>query len=88
MSEVTSDEYKLTVLDANRGFKLTDTTARTVVQGDKLVLNYTDAVTGDSEYVSAIISDSANNILYYGQLVQSKDSNGIVNCNTHFLSST
>ena len=73
ISETTTTEWKLTLLDTSRGFVATQTTATTkdtYEAGDTLSFTYKEAKTEDNEYISAIITDENNNVLYYGRLLQ------------------
>lgn len=69
-ADVTDEEgcYRLTLKDESRGFAVQDTTARTASQGGSLTFQCTDAMVGDNEYISAMIVNSDDEVLYYGQL--------------------
>ena len=58
-------EWKLTLLDSQRGFSVDNTT----IDGSTITISYKDASVGEHEYVSAVIMDEKNNITYYGRLV-------------------
>ena len=62
-------EWKLTLKDTDRSFNASasNTWVRT---GENLTITYRGAGTGENEYVSAMIADSSNNILYYGRIAQ------------------
>ena len=62
-------EWKLTLKDTDRSFNASasNTWVRT---GENLTIAYRGAGTGENEYVSAMIADSSNNILYYGRIAQ------------------
>lgn len=66
-------EWKLTILDTNRNFSVTETEA-TSEAGGTITLNYVGATvynadTAPNEYISAIIADNSD-ALYYGRIMQ------------------
>lgn len=63
-----NDGYKLTLKDESRNFSVTDTSAKITGTGEKLSFTYSNAATGTNEYISAMIINSNNEVLYYGQL--------------------
>ena len=68
VSSTTPTEWKLTLKDSSRSFTVTNTTAQTVAQSANASVSYTGATVGTNEYVSAMIVDASNNILYYGRI--------------------
>ncbi len=68
VSSTTPTDWKLTLADSSRSFAVTDATAQTVAQGATASISYTGATVGTNEYVSAMIVDDSNNILYYGRI--------------------
>ena len=70
-------EWKLTLLDNNRNFAVTEEAA-SGKPGDTITLNYTGATTGTNEYISVIIADSNGSTLYYGRVAQPDSANGQV----------
>lgn len=62
-----SGEYKNTTLDTSRSFYVSESSVSTVA-GKELSFNYRGATTGANEYVSVIIADKTNKVLYYGKL--------------------
>ena len=62
-----SSEWKLTLLDENRNFSVTETEVEKFA-GGTLTLHYTGAQTGDNEYISAIFYDVDGTAAYYGRL--------------------
>lgn len=62
-----SSEWKLTLLDESRNFRVTETEAEKFA-GGTLTLHYTGAQTGDNEYISAIFYDANGKAAYYGRL--------------------
>lgn len=78
--ESTGNEYQLTMLDESRHFQVKEETADGV-RGGTIELTYQDAETGNKEYISAMITDEKDEILYYGQLkavMDSTEKNGTV----------
>ena len=74
-SDVT--EWKLTLKDDGRNLFSVDNDV--VKISSKLIVSYSNAKTGDNEYISAMICDSAGNGKYYGRvkaLTSSEDASG------------
>ena len=70
------NEWKLTLLDNSRKFAVTEKTA-SGKPGDTITLNYTGATTGAAnEYISVIIADSSDSVLYYGRVAQPGEATG------------
>ena len=69
-------EWKLTLLDNNRIFAVTEEAA-SGKPGDTITLNYAGATTGTNEYISVIIADSSG-AQYYGRVAQPTDTDGKV----------
>ena len=61
--------WKLTLRDSSRSFSASADKAN-VKQGETISINYSGAKTGDNEYVSAIIMDRNDELLYYGRIAQ------------------
>ena len=70
-------EWKLTLLDNNRIFAVTEEAA-SGKPGDTITLNYAGATTGTNEYISVIIADSSG-AQYYGRVAQPDTDSGTVN---------
>ena len=68
-------EWKLTLLDDSRKFSVTEETA-SGKPGETITLNYTGATIGENEYISALLTDQQDNVLYYGRVEQADDENG------------
>ena len=67
------NEWKLTLLDGNRSFTASTSSATTQVQGYSnwtVDVEYSSAQTGSNEYVSAMIVDGSGSVLYYGRVAQ------------------
>ena len=62
-----SSEWKLTLLDKSRDFRVTETETEKFA-GGTLTLYYTGARTGENEYISAIFYDAEGKAAYYGRL--------------------
>ena len=74
--EYSGNEWKLTLLDSNRSFTVTEKTAD-AAPDDTITLHYTGATTGINEYISAIIADSSGT-RYYGRVAQPTAESGTV----------
>lgn len=70
-----TDEWKLTVKDASRGFAVKEKTVNLPLGKTQVTLNYTGAVTGDNEYISVILAD-AEGAQYYGRVLKPAKANG------------
>ena len=67
-----SNEWKLTVEDdTHKDFKVDEAWS---CDGKNLYIEYSGAVPGDNEYISAIIKNENNVIKYYGKLAEVSDS--------------
>ena len=62
--------YRLTLVDTDRSFAITeDGSSQNVSPNDTVTLNYTNATTGENCYISALLTDSNGQDLYYGRLL-------------------
>ena len=69
-------DWKLTLKDSSRGFANNGTAASlSAYQGEAVTIQYKNAKTGSSEYISALLCDSAGNALYYAS-VQAESASG------------
>lgn len=76
VSDYDGNEWKLTLLDSSREFKVTEPSA-SGKPGDTISLNYTGAETGENEYISAIITNKSDgDVLYYGRVAQPDGADG------------
>ena len=66
--EYSGDEWKLTLLDDTRTFRVTETTA-VGKPGGTVTLNFSGPRTGQNEYISAII-EGKNGATYYGRIMK------------------
>ena len=70
-AEQPAGAVKFTMLeDVTSNLKLTSSTASiAAAPGETVNINYADAVTGANKYVSAVLTNTSNEVLYYGKLV-------------------
>ena len=69
VGNATNDEWKLTIYDHSRDeLKVWMDGNTNVSPGSTIKIKYNNATTGKNEYLSAILVDSNDNILYYGRL--------------------
>ncbi len=70
-SSTNKNTWKLTLLDSTRTFNVTTTTVSATTAGGNVSVAYSGAKVGAStapEYLSAMLVDGSNNVLYYGRL--------------------
>jgi len=65
-----TDAVKFTAIDSTLKLNSTDTAVRAVKAGDTVNIMYSGATAGDNNYVSCVITDSTNKVLYYGKLAK------------------
>ena len=68
-----SADWKLTLKDSSRYFNASASTTK-LRANESLTITYSGAKTGNSEYVSAMIVDENDDVLYYGRIAQNSDS--------------
>ena len=83
IGDYTGNEWKVTLKDSSRDFKITNNTPKTRKPGDTIALFYTGATvynknSAPNEYISVIITDSTGNAIYYGRVMQPKSKDGKV----------
>ncbi len=62
-------EQRLTVIDKARSFDATlNFISLSTLYGGNVSINYSGAETGENEYLSAMLTDENENVLYYGRL--------------------
>ena len=66
-------DWKLTLKDSSRNFSASPSTTK-LRANESLTITYSGAKTGDNEYVSAMIVDENDDVLYYGRIAQNSDS--------------
>ena len=76
ISAYDGDEWKLTAIDYGHSFTVTKAT--TNPSGDAIDVQYTGASVGDNEYISAILTDKQDNLLYYGKVQKPETADGTV----------
>ena len=74
ISEYSGNEWKLTLLDSSRSFAVTSNKTVTAAPGGTVEITYTGTETGGNEYVSVLLCDSNDNVLYYGKIAQNSAS--------------
>ena len=74
IGDYNGNEWKLTLLDSSRDFRVTEETA-SGKPGDTITLNYTGATPRENEYISVIIADKSG-AQYYGRVAQPNDASG------------
>lgn len=72
VSDYSSSEWKLTLLDASRSFSanVNGDTSISASAGGSVQITYSGAQEGNNEYVSALLCDTTGSVLYYGNIVQ------------------
>ena len=79
VSDYTGNEWKLTLLDGSRS-SFTANSSGTVTSMKvgysnwSIPITYSGAQTGDNEYVSVLLCDSSDTVLYYGNIAQNSAS--------------
>lgn len=77
--DYTGSDWKLTLLDSSRsGFSVTTTSVSTTNYGGDIEITYSGAQTGDNEYISVLLKDSAGNPTYYGRSAALTEASGTV----------
>ena len=83
-ADYSGNEWKLTLLDdgstnsvgnGHQSFTASRTDTGNKHAGETISISYKNAAVGAGEYVSAIIVDSAGNVLYYGNIADKKNGN-------------
>ena len=67
-------EWKLTLKDDSRSSFEATTETTTIEAGQSLSIRYSGARTGIDEYVSVLLCDSSDNVLYYGRIARNSAS--------------
>jgi hypothetical protein len=73
----TAKEWKVTLLDTARDnftASVNSASSSTVEAGGSISINYSNALTGADEYVSAMLCDASGNVLYYGNIANNNAS--------------
>ena len=66
-------DWKLTLKDSSRNFSASPSTTK-LRANESLTITYSGAKTGNNEYVSAMIVDENDDVLYYGRIAQNSES--------------
>lgn len=76
IGDYTGNEWKLTLKDECRRFSanVNGQTNVSAQAGDSVQITYSGAETGDKEYVSVLLCDSSDTVLYYGNIAQNSES--------------
>ena len=74
VSEYSGNEWKLTLRDSSRSFSVTSNKTVTAAPGGTVEITYTGTEMGGNEYVSVLLCDSNDNVLYYGKIAQNSAS--------------
>ena len=75
VSVYSGNEWKMTLLDSSRsGFNVTATAISTTTSGGHVSIDYSGAKTGANEYVSALLVNSRNEVIYYGRIAENSES--------------
>ncbi len=77
VTDYTGSEWKLTLLDADRTFAVTETDV-TAKAGDTITLHYSGATVGTNEYISVLIRDSHDKTTHYGRVLKPTSESGTV----------
>ncbi len=77
VTDYTGSEWKLTLLDADRTFAVTETDT-TAKAGDTITLHYSGATVGTNEYISVLIRDSHDKTTHYGRVLKPTSESGTV----------
>lgn len=72
VSDYTGSEWKLTLLDSSRSFSanISGQTSVSAPAGSSIQISYSGAKIGTNEYVSVLLCDSSDTVLYYGNIAQ------------------
>ena len=76
IGDYTGNKWKLTLKDESRRFSanVNGQTNVSAQAGDSVQITYSGAETGDKEYVSVLLCDSSDTVLYYGNIAQNSES--------------
>ena len=76
VTDYDGNEWKLTLLDSNRKFDVTETNVSGVA-GGTVSLAYTGGEFADNEWVSALLVNGSDEVLYYGRIAKSAPENTV-----------
>ena len=77
ISDLSTDSgaVKFTMKDKSQKLTVNATDAQSKQTGEELTFTYSEATTGDNQYISCILTDSNGKVAYYGKLKEISDSN-------------
>lgn len=73
VNTTSNPDWKITLKDSSRNFSASASTTK-LRANESLTITYSGAKTGNNEYVSAMIVDENDDVLYYGRIAQNSDS--------------
>ena len=73
VNTTSNPDWKLTLKDSSRNFSASASTTK-LRANESLTITYSGAKTGNNEYVSAMIVDENDDVLYYGRIAQNSES--------------
>ena len=71
VDDYTGSEWKLTLLDKSRDFSISNA----AIEGSTVTFSYSNAKTGENEYISAVIENNGE-ITHYGRILQPRSTSG------------
>ncbi len=74
VTDLQCEMVKFTVRDSSQNLTVSATTEQSTQKGTELSFSYSDATTGDGQYVSCILRDEEGNVKYYGKLADTSAS--------------
>ncbi len=74
VTDLQCEMVKFTVKDSSQNLTVSATTEQRTQKGTELSFSYSDATTGDGQYVSCILRDEEGNVKYYGKLADTSAS--------------
>ena len=79
VADYSGSAWKLTLLDSDRTFSASVTSAvRSTNRVGNVTISYSNATTGENEYISALIKDASGNVTYYGRIANAENESGTV----------
>ncbi len=71
VTDLQCEMVKFTVKDSSQNLTVSATTEQSTQTSEKLSFSYSDATTGEGQYVSCILKDEEGTVKYYGKLADS-----------------
>ena len=75
--EYAGTDWKLTLSDSSRSFKITENTVTGTSDGT-VTMHYSGATVGDNDYISVILADSNGSLTHYGRVLKPTAVSGTV----------